>query len=166
MSTPEEPARAATTLELPRALVEALLAHARRHFPREACGLLGGRQGRAERFFPTTNQEASPTAYSIPPGEILQVLEKLERERLELVGIFHSHPRGRAYPSAVDIRQAYYPEAVYLIASLAGTEPELRGYRIRGGRVEPVALRVSGEPLRARPSGGRGGLKQLSDGNS
>ncbi|MBX5465745.1 MAG: M67 family metallopeptidase [Clostridia bacterium] len=117
-----------------------MLEHARRELPLEACGLVGGRDARALLFLPAANRLASPTAYSIDPEELLWLFQRLEREGLELVGLFHSHPRGRAYPSATDVRLAYYPQAVYLIASLAGAGPELRGYRIAGGRVERVAL--------------------------
>ncbi|MDI3317879.1 MAG: M67 family metallopeptidase [Bacillota bacterium] len=159
-ATGGEPARGGDRLELPRGLVREMLAYARSQLPNEACGLLGGRAGRAERFYPATNQEASPTAYSIPAEELLRILTSLEGEQLELVAVFHSHPRGRAYPSPVDIRQAYYPEAVYLIASLAGPEPELRGYRIRRGRAERVALAFPGEgsAWRGRPEGATGRL--------
>ncbi|MBX6377408.1 MAG: M67 family metallopeptidase [Clostridia bacterium] len=130
------------SLEIPREMFDAMVRHAQEHKPLEACGLVGGREGRAERFFPTPNAAASPVYYTVPPQDILRVMRQLDRDGLDLVAIFHSHPASRAYPSETDIRNAHYPDAVYLILSLAAEAPDLRGYRIVEGTVEPVEVRV------------------------
>lgn len=130
------------SLEIPREMFDAMVAHARAHRPLEACGLVGGRDGRAERFYPTPNADQSPVHYTIPPKEILRVMRELDRDGLELVAIFHSHPASRAYPSQTDVQNAHYPESVYLILSLAAEEPDLRGYRIVDGTIEPVEVIV------------------------
>lgn len=135
-------AMGAQSIEIPRAVLEAMVEHARAESPLEACGLVGGRPGRAERFYPTPNADASPVHYTIPPLEILRVMRELDREGLDLVAIFHSHPATRAYPSPTDIRNAHYPDSVYLILSLAGAAPDLRGYRIVDGQVDPVDVRI------------------------
>lgn len=125
---------------LPGALRSKMVAHARACLPNEACGLVGGRGEEAVVFQPCVNVLASPTRYRIDPLEILRTLERFDREGLELVGIFHSHPATPAWPSATDVAEAYYPEAVYLIASLAQAPPALRGFRIVDGRVTEVRL--------------------------
>ncbi|HLS89566.1 MAG TPA: M67 family metallopeptidase [Sphingobacteriaceae bacterium] len=125
-----------TPLEIPRSIYDAMLAHGRLWAPLEACGIVAGQGDRAVRFYPTENAEKSPTRYSIPPEDILRILREIEREGNQLLAIFHTHPATPAYPSAVDIQLAYYPEAVYLIMSLADPEaPVLRGFYIRGGEV-------------------------------
>jgi proteasome lid subunit RPN8/RPN11 len=89
--------------------------------PLEACGILGGtRSGevlQAEWIYPARNQLRSPSQYQIDPVDQLQAFNDLEIKGLELVAIYHSHPAGPAYPSALDIERAYYPEAVQLIWS-------------------------------------------------
>ena len=58
-------------------------------------------------------------------------------EGLDLVGIFHSHTHSEAYPSETDRRQAFYPEAHYLLVSLADrNNPDLRAFTIRDGQVD------------------------------
>ena len=78
-----------------------------------------------------------------PPRDLFRILRELERSGRELVGIFHSHPATAAYPSATDVQLAFYPEACYLILSLADPErPVLRAFRIAEGRVseEPLVI--------------------------
>lgn len=132
------------TLRLPKTFADAIVAQARSEHPNEACGLLAGSDGAATRLMPMTNAERSPVLYRIDPKEQLRAFNEIEDEGLDLVGIYHSHTRSAAYPSATDVAQAYYPEAVYLIVSLADPDAaDLRGYRILEGRITEVELEVS-----------------------
>jgi proteasome lid subunit RPN8/RPN11 len=66
---------------------------------------------------------------------------------MDLVGIFHSHTFTEAYPSRTDVELAGYPDATYLILSLADLEaPELRAFRIREGEVGEVEVQVAASP--------------------
>jgi hypothetical protein len=48
-----------------------------------------------------------------------------------MIAIYHSHPVDPPYPSATDARNAFYPDAVYLICSLVQPEqPLIRGWRL------------------------------------
>lgn len=133
--------------EIRQAQLDEILAHVRAEFPREACGLLAGRSDVVERVFPMRNAEQSEVAYRLDPEEQYRVFMEMERRGWELVGIYHSHPHGPAYPSARDIETAYYPETVYLIVSLAeGAAPVLRGFRIREGRVAAEELEITSGP--------------------
>ena len=132
------------SLRLPRDFADAIIDQARAEHPNEACGLLAGTNSSATKLFQTTNAERSPVIYRIDPKEQFRVFKAIEDEGLELVGIYHSHTRSPAYPSATDVAQAYYPEAVYLIISLAEAErPDLRGFRIVEGKVTEVPLEIS-----------------------
>jgi proteasome lid subunit RPN8/RPN11 len=73
--------------------------------------------------------------------ETLALLICFEDEGLELAAIYHSHPAGPETPSATDIAQAFYPDSVYIICSLAQTgNAVLRGFRIRDGQAIEVNL--------------------------
>jgi [CysO sulfur-carrier protein]-S-L-cysteine hydrolase len=123
---------------------EALVAHARAEFPNEACALLAGRDEVAERLYALPNAEASPTFYVVEPKAQLRAMTEMDDLGLDLVGIFHSHVATDAYPSRTDVELAAYPDAAYLILSLADPEaPVLRAFRIRDGRVEEEQLRVT-----------------------
>ena len=57
------------------------------------------------------------------------------------MGIYHSHVASPAYPSRTDAEQAFWPDAVYVIVSLAGGEADLRGFHIADLEVTEVSLR-------------------------
>jgi len=132
-------------LVLSRQLAATLLAEARRAAPLECCGLLGGRGQRVTQIFPATNELASSVAYEIPARELFELFRRLRALRLDLVGIYHSHPAGDNYPSARDIERAYYPEAAYVIVALKGppkvVQP-LRAFRIREEEVAELVVEI------------------------
>ena len=129
-------------LFIPAPLAEAMIAHARAEAPLEACGIVGGRGRQALRFYPARNADRSPVRYTVHPEDQLRIMTELEERGEELWGIFHSHPHSEAYPSATDVRFAYYPDAYYLIASLAGPEPVLRAFRIVDGQITEYPLQI------------------------
>lgn len=134
-------------LELDQDHYQALVAHARAEYPNEACALLAGRDGAVDRVYALPNAEASPTFYVVEPKAQLQAMNEMDDRGMELVGIFHSHTFTEAYPSRTDVDLASYPDATYLILSLADPEaPELRGFTIRDGKVDEVEVRVAPSP--------------------
>jgi proteasome lid subunit RPN8/RPN11 len=61
----------------------------------------------------------------------------------DLLAIYHSHPASPAAPSTIDIAEAGYPEAIYLIISLNTKGVlEMRGFRIQGEAVGEVVLEI------------------------
>jgi proteasome lid subunit RPN8/RPN11 len=135
-------------LTIPSAVADALLAHARAELPNEACGLLGGdlASGRATTFHPARNAEASPLRYNVHPDDLVRIVFAIEDEGQDLVAIFHSHTRSPAVPSATDRRTAQYPDAYYVLATLADPDARpaeaLRAWRIQSGASEAVGLAI------------------------
>ena len=58
-----------------------------------------------------------------------------------LIGIYHSHPRGAAVPSARDLREAAYLGVYYLIISLQETG-DVRAYHYDGGAFAGCELKI------------------------
>ena len=135
-------------LTLPAVIADELLAHARSELPNEACGLLAGdlASGMATAFHPARNSEASPLRYNVHPDDLVRIIFAIEDAGEDLVAIFHSHTRSPAIPSATDRRAAMYPDAFYLLASLAESatplEDLLRAWRIRDGQATEAGLRI------------------------
>ncbi|RZS89970.1 proteasome lid subunit RPN8/RPN11 [Motilibacter rhizosphaerae] len=132
-------------LQLPRALHDAMVAHARRDHPDEACGLLAGPLGsdRPTRIVEMLNAARSPTFYEFDSMEQLQVWRELDDRDEEPVVIYHSHTATEAYPSRTDVSLASEPGAHYVLVSTADPETAVvRSYRIVDGEVteEPVEL--------------------------
>lgn len=104
--------------------------HVIRSLPEEACGLLGGKRGIAEVVLPVTNMLHSATRFEMEPAEQLKAFLYLEERQMDLVGVYHSHPKGPEVPSDTDISHFYYPGVISLIWSYDGTEWKVRAFNI------------------------------------
>lgn len=127
-------------------ITAAMVAHARFCAPEEACGLLAGQPGGPPRMvYALTNADASPIAYTVDPDEHFAALRHAERSGMELIGAFHSHPRSAAVPSRTDIVRALESDWLYVIVGLgASAAPEVRTWRIRGGKASEVTAALPG----------------------
>ena len=120
-----------------------MVAHAREDLPNECCGMVGGADAEARTVYRAENAEASPFRYSIDAREQFRLMREIEGAGEELVGIYHSHTKSPAYPSQTDVNLAGWPDAVYLIASLADAEaPDVKGFWIRDGHISEAELVV------------------------
>jgi [CysO sulfur-carrier protein]-S-L-cysteine hydrolase len=126
------------------ALLERIVAHARRDFPNECCGMLGVRDGRAVAIHEATNLAASPLRFEVEGREILHAQDAFEDEGAELGAIYHSHTRSEPYPSQTDINfAAGWPGVEWLIVGLRRDgEPTVRSFRIDDGAVREVGVDV------------------------
>jgi proteasome lid subunit RPN8/RPN11 len=136
---------AGTVLTLEAAILDAIVAHARRDHPDEACGFVVGPIGsdQALRHIPMTNAARSMTFYELEPQEYLRVARELDDRDEEPVVVYHSHTATEAYPSRTDVSLAGWPDAHYLLVSTQeAATTEVRSYRILDGVVteEPVRL--------------------------
>jgi len=132
------------TIEITKELKEQLLQHAWKELPYEACGVISGSAGKGPlQFYPARNELKSSTRYQIEPHDLYRIIMDITEQGLEIWGIFHSHPVSPAYPSETDLKQSYYPDAYYLIASFADAKkPVLRAFRIVDKQVEEVEVLI------------------------
>jgi proteasome lid subunit RPN8/RPN11 len=132
-------------LSLQAALRDAIIAHARRDHPDEACGIIAGPAGsdQASRFVPMLNAARSPTFYEFDSADLLALYKEMDANDEEPVVIYHSHTATEAYPSRTDISFASEPGAHYVLVSTRESETEeFRSYRIIDGVVteEPIEI--------------------------
>jgi [CysO sulfur-carrier protein]-S-L-cysteine hydrolase len=130
-------------LTIERALYEAIIAHARRDHPDEACGVVAGPEGsdRPRRLIPMLNAARSPTFYEFDSADLLALYKEMDANDEEPVVVYHSHTATGAYPSRTDISLAQEPNAHYvLVSTRSPDETEFRSFRIVDGAVteEPV----------------------------
>jgi [CysO sulfur-carrier protein]-S-L-cysteine hydrolase len=146
-------------LSIEQDIHDAIVAHARRDHPDEACGVVAGPEGsdRPERFVPMVNAASSPTFYEFDPMDLLRLYREMDDRGEEPVVVYHSHTATEAYPSRTDIGLAMEPNAHYVVVSTreGGNSEgpvEFRSYRIVDGTVteEDVEIvspaRVNREP--------------------
>ncbi|HET6728096.1 MAG TPA: M67 family metallopeptidase [Jiangellaceae bacterium] len=120
-------------LNIGRDIVDAIVAHARRDHPDEACGIVAGPIGsdRPVRLVPMTNAERSPTFYRFDSLEQLRAWREMDDRDEEPVVIYHSHTATEAYPSRTDLDLAAEPDAHYLLVSTRDDDDvEIRSFRI------------------------------------
>jgi proteasome lid subunit RPN8/RPN11 len=132
-------------LTIAQGVVDAIVAHARRDHPDEACGIVAGPVGsdRPERFVPMLNAARSPTFYEFDSADLLRLYRDLEARDEEPVVIYHSHTATEAYPSRTDVSYASEPGAHYLLVSTSEPDhTEVRSYRIVDGEVTEEEVRV------------------------
>ena len=132
-------------LTIEQAMRDAIVAHARRDHPDEACGVIAGPEGsgRPTRLVPMLNAAMSPTFYEFDPQDLLALYTEMDERGEEPVVIYHSHTATEAYPSRTDISYASEPQAHYVLVSTREQDAtEFRSYRITDGVVteEPVSV--------------------------
>jgi len=122
-------------------VLNALVAESRREPDIECCGLLAGRDGVISVVLPARNALASASAYEIDPAELFSLFRRMRDERLDHLGIYHSHPHSGNAPSASDLDRAFYPDAAYFILSPQPHAPQpVRAFRIANGRAAELAI--------------------------
>ena len=132
----------ADRLTISQAHRDEMIAHARRDYPNECCGMVSGQAMVATNVYPLRNAAASPFLYEIHRDDMKKIIE-IESAGEELVAIYHSHTHTEAFPSQTDIRLAYYPDSAYVIVSLADqASPSLRAFRIVDGEVAEMEVAV------------------------
>src|SRR5271170_2897408 len=119
-----------------------IVAQAEREFPFECCGFIIGDdtveevrpitniQNRSHAEDPVAFARDARTAFLMEPREHLAVMNEIDRRRLRLSAVYHSHPDHDAYFSATDRAQACsfdpgepdYPDTVYIVISVRGAK--------------------------------------------
>jgi proteasome lid subunit RPN8/RPN11 len=132
-------------LQIDQPTFDAIVAHARRDHPDEACGIVAGAVGsdRPTRFVPMVNAARSPTFYEFDSGDLLRLYRDLDDRDEVPVIVYHSHTATEAYPSRTDISYASEPDAHYVLVSTREPDTvEFRSYRIIDGAVTEEEVTV------------------------
>jgi proteasome lid subunit RPN8/RPN11 len=130
-------------LRIPKAIYNEIVIHAREGMPLEVCGILGGTDGHISALYRISNADATNDHFTMDPEEQIDAMMSLEYSGLEIVAFYHSHPKGPEYPSAEDIRLAFYPDVLLVIVSLADpAKPVVKSFRIGDGQVESVPILI------------------------
>ena len=136
------------TVIISRSEYDKMLSHAVSERPAEACGLLGGYVNQDRRIiiakvYLLDNIDKSAQHFTIDPSQHLTAVKDMRAVGLTPIGNWHSHPNTPSRPSAEDIRLAYDKNAVYMILSLAESEPVLNAYRIENQNAVKMELKIT-----------------------
>jgi proteasome lid subunit RPN8/RPN11 len=131
-------------LVLPRPLVNQMLAHAQQSPQQEICGLIAVDHENNMRYVRIDNRATdSAHHYRMDDKQLVDNMRLFRQNNEQLHAIVHSHPAAEAQPSILDIEQANYPDAYYLIISLNTRGVlEMRAYKITRGVATEVAFTI------------------------
>ena len=119
-------------IHIPRKITNQLLHLAQISPDLEICGLIGSKNDLPTHCYPITNSAELPQQrFLLDAGQQISAMTKMRELGEDLFAIYHSHPTAPAQPSALDLEQAFYPEALFLIISLSTKGIlEMRGFKI------------------------------------
>jgi len=136
-------------LIIERALHDAIVEHARRDHPDEACGVIAGpyKSDRPVRHIPMLNAAMSTTFYEFDSTDLLRLYREMDDRDEEPVVIYHSHTATEAFPSRTDVNLAQEPGAHYVLVSTRegaheSGEVDFRSFRIVDGQVTEEEVSV------------------------
>lgn len=131
-------------LNIPNDIFKQMVEQAKAASPIEACGILAGKNGTAEKLYKMTNADQSNYHFTMVPEEQFKVVKDIRAAGLEMQAVYHSHPESPARPSAEDIRMAFTPNTIYVILSLQQEEPVVKGFLIEDNSITEVPVKVKG----------------------
>ncbi len=112
--------------------------------PNESCAVLFGaandEQTTVKEIFLTQNIEESPVNFTISNDELLKVYKTAEDKKMQVVGIFHSHPNSEAYPSETDKKFMQSNPVIWVIYS--GVTKDFKAYFLESEIIQ-VAIEVN-----------------------
>jgi proteasome lid subunit RPN8/RPN11 len=120
-------------VRIPKTILQEMVNHALREAPLECCGILAGKGRTVRRVYEMRNADESRTTY---------LMAQIEKERLDMVAIYHSHPHTIPFPSERDVRLAFYPNIAYVIISLKEGRTSVKGFRIGKDAIHIEPIRV------------------------
>ncbi|WP_428323834.1 Mov34/MPN/PAD-1 family protein [Nitrosopumilus sp.] len=103
-----------------------LTQHAEDEKPNESCAILFGKEDTVSEIFLTKNIEESPVNFTISNEQLIEGYKIAEEKKMDVIGIFHSHPNSEAYPSNTDKKFMQSNPVAWVIYS--GVNNDFRAY--------------------------------------
>jgi len=134
----------AMILRLNTQQLQLLREEVKRVHPIEACAILFGKITRREtivkRVVNMQNILKSTTRFEINPRGFFDAFMQAQKDGLEFIGLFHSHP-APAYPSSVDLEfMRLWGDTVWLILSF--THDNFAAFQMMNGRIRRVTVKM------------------------
>ena len=108
--------------------------------PFEACGVLVGIEGRdivtVKQAVPVKNSKRTERSFELDPTGFYKVWSDAEKEGLDIVGVYHTHPSSPSKPSDWDKKTMQDTSGIWVIAGIDG----IFAYRMVKGMVEFVEM--------------------------
>jgi len=121
-------------ITLSQSIKKTLIQHAENENPNESCAILYGDGDTVSDVFLTKNIEESPVNFTISNDQLIEGYKIAEEKKLQVIGIFHSHPNSEAYPSSTDKKFMHSNPVVWIIYS--GANKNFKAYVLESDILE------------------------------
>ena len=111
-----------------------LLDHTYKEEPNESCAILYGNKNIVKEIWLTKNIDSSPVEFTISPEQTLEMYQKCDELNLQVIGIFHSHPKGEAHPSNTD--KEFMENNPYVWIIYSGINKDFRAFILKSDIIE------------------------------
>ncbi|MGA7729723.1 MAG: M67 family metallopeptidase [Chloroflexia bacterium] len=142
------------TVSIEQYAKDTITKHAEGGYPNEICGILLGKDSEGHRVIlnamPIENSFESDEQYHrfrITPQAMFAAEKLARRDRMDVLGVYHSHPDSPAQPSEYDKDHAAWTSWTYIIISIRdGNAAEMRAWRLEDDRsaFNEIELAVTG----------------------
>ena len=102
--------------------------------PNEACAILFGKNNEVLDIFLTENIEGSPVNFTISNEQLIEGYKIAEDKKMDIIGIFHSHPNSDAFPSNTDKKFMQSNPVIWVIYS--GINKNFRAHILESDSIE------------------------------
>ena len=102
--------------------------------PNESCAILFGKNNQVLDVFLTENIEESPINFTISNEQLIEGYKMAENKKMEIIGIFHSHPNSDAFPSNTDKKFMQSNPIAWIIYS--GINKNFRAFILESDTIE------------------------------
>lgn len=113
-----------------------LAEHAKKEEPNESCALLFGKKNVVSEVFLAKNIDESPVNFTIANQQLINAYSVAEKKKMEVIGIFHSHPNSEAFPSNTDKKFMECNPIVWIIYS--NIKNDFRAFILKTGIKEII----------------------------
>ena len=133
-------------MRLARHFLDKIVKHAGETTPAECFGFLVGRPERGGQVLQVVKganvSQRPEVEYLMDPTQFILVADAAERDGWEVVGFYHSHPKGDARPSPRDVA-AFWTDYIYLIVALSlGQVTGISAWRLPPGGENVVQVEL------------------------
>lgn len=130
------------TLYLDDCARDSIVQHGEGGFPNEVCGILLGKDEERRRVIrsvmPIENsfeQDEQYHRFLITPADMFRAERLARHDKLDVLGVYHSHPNAPARPSEYDRDHAAWTAWSYIIASIQdGKVADIKAWKLREDR--------------------------------
>ena len=102
--------------------------------PNEACAILFGKNNEVLDIFLTENIEESSVNFTISNEQLIEGYKNAEDKKMDIIGIFHSHPNSDAFPSNTDKKFMQSNPVVWIIYS--GINKNFKAFILESDSIE------------------------------